>query len=338
MFGRVFDERGVDEQPSKRLIQAIITKFFSTVQKVQMIKSTPRIAVLIPAFNAEKILNIAIGSLNANKEPHDIIVVDDGSSLPIIEQIAPQKNLVVLRLEANQGISKALNYGLEYISSKGYEYIARLDADDKAMPERLAIQRKYLDENQDVMLIGTSVRIISEDGKYLSFNNMPLRNEEIRRGMFYNNCLFHPSWMFRSSLLKRGVRYNTKFDTAEDYAFLREVMHIGCVENLPLYLIDYTISSSGISQSKALKQRIKCLAVQLSYSNYWSIHFYLGLLKTVFVGLLKSWIKDSFFRGKSVRRDMSYHIETLADGEIPVFEWRPIRGLVLKGYKRSTIV
>src|SRR5271168_3896430 len=98
---------------------------------------SPRIAVLIAAYNAEKTINRAILSLNENKEPHDIIVVDDGSRAPVRDCIAPQSNLIVLRSEKNQGPSKARNMGLDYIMQRPYEYVAIFDADDISASDRL---------------------------------------------------------------------------------------------------------------------------------------------------------------------------------------------------------
>ena len=241
-----------------------------------------RIAVLIPAYNAETIIPRAIESLNQNKEPHDIIVVDDGSRQKLESMIAPQPNLVILRAAQNGGITRALNLGMKYIVQQGYEYLARLDADDTAAPERLALQREFMDMNQDIALAGSWGKVVSEtDNGVLFYLNHPTGHEEIMTKLYYNSPFLHPSLIIRTAILQQTGYYSEAYPSAEDYELVRRIAKIARLANIGKYLINYTSSTGGISQGKRKQQLITRMKVQMAYKNYLSPHFYLGLLKTI---------------------------------------------------------
>lgn len=245
-------------------------------------KSLPRIAVLIPAYNAEGTIEKALLSLAANQVPHDIVVVDDGSNMPLKDVISARDNMVVLRPEKNVGITRALNIGLRYIYDKGYEFVARLDADDAATPGRLAQQLAYMDAHTDVVLLGTWGRVVSEDGRPLFYLNHPTDHESILRHSWYNSAFIHPSMMLRTALLQQaGGYYEMYSHAAEDYELTRRLAKFGKLANLPEYMIDYTYSTCGISQKKRRYQLKSRLKIQWSYRDFANPHFYLGILKTL---------------------------------------------------------
>lgn len=241
----------------------------------------PRLAVLIPAYNAEAILPRALASLAENREPHDIIVVDDGSKIPLATSVAPQKNLVILRTPQNLGIAAALNLGLNYILSRDYEYVARLDADDIALPERLEVQRAFMDAHKGVALAGSAARIVSEKGEILHQISYPTDHDAIVRELFLNCCFFHPSLIIRLDVLRDMGLYDESFPPAEDYELERRIAKSYKVANIPLCLIDYTVSMQGITQSKWQFQNWQKLRVQWRYRDLREPRFYVGILKTI---------------------------------------------------------
>jgi glycosyltransferase involved in cell wall biosynthesis len=246
-----------------------------------MSRSLPRIAVLIPAYNAEKIISRALASLAANAEPHDIIVVDDGSKIPLADCLPAQPNLIILRAAKNLGVTGAMNFGLHYILDKEYEFVARLDADDTASPDRLALQRAFMDGHPDVALAGGWGRIVSEQGETLFHLHHPAEHKDIVRKSYYNTCFLHPTLMMRTSALRSFGVYNEKYPSAEDYELTRRFAQHQKVANLPRYLVNYTMSNKGISLSKRRQLLTTRLKIQWDYRNFRSLHFYLGLSKTL---------------------------------------------------------
>ena len=240
-----------------------------------------KIAVLIPAYNAEKIIHKAIDSLNLNKEPHDIIVIDDGSPTVLADHIPAQANLVIIRAEKNGGITKALNLGAQYILDNGYTYLARLDADDTASPDRLTLQREFMEANPDIALCGSWGKVVSEeDNSVLFYLNHPIEHEEIMQKLYYNSQFLHPSLIIRTEVLKEVGLFSEAYPSAEDYELIRRIGKKYKLANIGKYLINYTSSSGGISQKKRRQQLMTRLKIQLDYKNYASLHFYLGVIKT----------------------------------------------------------
>ncbi len=251
-----------------------------------MTSQTPRIAVLIPAYNTEKVIGHTLDSLKANKEPHDIIIIDDGSTTPLEGCVPPQNNLEIVRVPENSGVTKALNLGLTMILEQDYEYLARIDADDVASPDRLAMQRKFLDEHPEVGFVGSWGHFVSEEGKTVFHLHPPEDHDFIVKKLYYNNCFLHPSLMIRTSLLHSLGGYNEAYPSAEDYDILRRLSIHSKGANLPDYLINYMVSPTGISLSKRREQLFSRLKIQWSYRNWCSIHFYLGIAKTLCLGVM----------------------------------------------------
>lgn len=254
-----------------------------------------RIAVLMPAYKAEKTIQKALDSLKANAEPHDVIVVDDGSPVLLRDVLPPQPNITILRPDHNLGVTGATNFGLRYILDRSYEFIARLDSDDAVSADRLMLQRQFLDAHPDVVMVGGRGRVFSEEGEYLFAINCPLDHADILRASFYNSGFIHPAIMVRADAVRKIGVYSEEYPSAEDYEFTRRLSQSGHVANLPDYVIDYTISQGGISQSRRRSQLLSRLKVQWAYRDFGTPHFYLGMLKTLALLMtpvaLIAWIK-----------------------------------------------
>lgn len=246
----------------------------------------PRVVVLIPAHNAEATLGAALASLAANKEAHDIVIVDDASRKPVTESVSLPSNAVVLRLDRNRGVTAATNHGLRYILGRKYEYVARLDADDTASPTRLALQVEFMDRNPDVALSGGAGEVVSETGETLFYLNHPTDSTTIKKDLFYNSCFLQPTFIIRTTALQAYGLYDERYPNAEDYELVRRLSQQTKLANLPEYLIRYTVSSGGLSVSKRQQQLLMRLRVQLQYRDFSTIHFYLGLMKTAMLWMM----------------------------------------------------
>lgn len=241
----------------------------------------PRIAVLIPAHNAEKTLPAALASLAANDVPHDIVIVDDASRVEVKAAIHLPHNATVLRMERNVGVTRAANHGLRHILRCGYEYVARLDADDTTTPDRLSLQISYMDQNPLVALCGGAGHVVSEAGATLFHLNYPTGHDAIVKALYYNSCFLQPSFMIRTSALREFGLYDESFPNAEDYELVRRMARHAKLANLPHYIVNYTVSSGGLSVAKRRQQLRQRLRVQWRYRNFVSLHFYLGIMKTL---------------------------------------------------------
>lgn len=263
-------------------------------------KIRPRIAVLIPAYNADTSIGLSLASLQENKEPHDIVIVDDGSIVPLASIIPATPNLTILRSPQNEGIVGALNRGVAYILAQGYEYLARLDSDDISTPDRLTKQLAFLDTHPEIGAVGSWGKYISEEGNIVFHLNLPTDHDKIVREMYYNSQFIHPSMMFRTSLFKGYGDYHNGYPSAEDYELMRRLIRVTRVANLPDYMILYRVSKNGISLSKRKEQLLSRLRIQWKNQNWVAPDFYFGLMKTIILYLLPyrliTAIKRKFWR------------------------------------------
>ena len=171
-----------------------------------------RISVLLPIYNEEAHLAAALASLSDQTETNfEILAVDDGSTdgSPQILADCPDPRLRVIRRE-QAGIVAALNDGLAQARAP---YIARMDADDVARPDRLRLQADFLDAHPEVGLVASRVDYLGDReahrglALWLDWTNNLRSPEAIARERFVESPLVHPSVMFRRELFERHGGY-----------------------------------------------------------------------------------------------------------------------------------
>jgi len=181
------------------------------------------ISVVMAVYNAALTLTAALESLVRQTEPGwELIAVDDGStdaSSTILEAWGRRDRRIRLIRAERRGVVAALNTGLATASSS---LIARLDADDLCLPERLARQRRCLEAHPEVGLVASRVHFGGDTrraagyARYVSWTNRLLTHRQISLGRFVESPLAHPSVMFRRELVERWGRYEDG-DFPEDY-------------------------------------------------------------------------------------------------------------------------
>src|SRR5580700_3628902 len=155
----------------------------------------PVVSVLMPVFNAQKYLALAVESvLDQTFREFELIAVDDGSSdgsSGILEEFARQDTRVRVISRPNTGIVGALNDALAV--ARG-ELLARMDSDDVCLPGRFEAQVKYMREHPEVVLAGTQVMVIDEDGDSIApLRGLVLEHEQIEQALLATNWpLVHP--------------------------------------------------------------------------------------------------------------------------------------------------
>ncbi len=211
-----------------------------------MMGTAPRVSVLMPCYNAAGTLNGAVKSLlDQTLVDFEIVAVNDGSTDRTGEILsgwaqADDRFRVVDR--PHLGLVSALNTGLSFCRGG---YIARMDADDRSHPERLSLQAAYLDANPQVAVVSCRVQgfPIAElrDGYriYIEWLNALLTNEDIRREMFVESPIPHPSAMLRKQWLDQIGGYQ-EHGWAEDYdLWLRLYLEGAHFAKIPQVLLDW---------------------------------------------------------------------------------------------------
>ncbi len=212
---------------------------------------THLISVLMPVYNTkEEYLRASIESiLNQTFTDFEFIIVNDGSTNNAEEVILSYKdNRIKYVKQENQGIVGALNNAWSKASGK---YIARMDSDDIAYPERFAKQIKFLEENPEYSLVGSWAKIIPS-------KNIIKLPQDIKIMDLLADCMFiHPSIMFnKADFEKFNLQYETGFEYAEDYClYANAVKHLK-MTNLQEVLLDYRVYPEN-SSSKNRNVRIR---------------------------------------------------------------------------------
>lgn len=174
-----------------------------------------KISVLISVYGYEKYISGTITSiLNQTFNDFEFIIVDDGCKYDLknIVDSFNDKRIVYLKNYKNSGLTKSLITGLNYCKGK---YIARMDAGNIALPERLEKQYSFLEKNPDYYLVGSSVRLIDENSEEICIKMAITDFETIKKTLPMYNCFYHSSIMFRNE----GYSYREKFIYSQDYDF-----------------------------------------------------------------------------------------------------------------------
>lgn len=217
-----------------------------------MTSCCPLISVVLPAFNAEKYIADAVKSiLNQTVQDFELIVINDGSTdatTSILENLANEDNRIKVINQKNSGIVASLNEGIDV--ARGV-WIARMDADDIALPNRFARQLECLRQTGADICGGAVKRFGVSDRRIF---RPRLNDEAIKMQMLFSCPFAHPTVMMRTALV-RQLRYDAEWEKVEDYDLWERAAHAGWkMANVPEVLLLYRVHGSQISIANSARQ------------------------------------------------------------------------------------
>lgn len=212
----------------------------------------PKISVVMPVWNGEAHLREAVESiLSQTFGDFEFLILDDGStdSTPaILEEYASRDPRVRIIPLDHQGIVIALNRGVEEARS---DWIARMDCDDIAHPERLALQWQAVQGNPKVVLCHTQIRIFGED-RYVTTTGRFIRSNALTILRLCFNCsIVHPTVMFHRNAFLACGGYLPEERHAEDFGLWGRLVGNGTIVGIPRPLLDFRVHHTSISKKKA---------------------------------------------------------------------------------------
>ncbi|MFM0113450.1 glycosyltransferase [Paraburkholderia nemoris] len=238
------------------------------------------VAVLMPAYNGQADVDLTLTSFSESALIH-VLIVDDGSTPPIVAPAIANVKIEVLRMPQNGGIERALQTGIDALAQRGFRYAARIDAGDRSVPQRLAKQRVFMELHPQVAGLGMWTQVVTREGKPLFMLTPPAEPNEIRRLRFFRSCLAHPSMMLRVDAVRAVGNYRAAYPSAEDLdLFVRLMARYDCA-NLPELGLYYELNEGGISATKRRRQISSTLRLQLRYFNVTNLYDWLGLAKNL---------------------------------------------------------
>lgn len=227
-------------------------------EKSNQNKTFSLVSIIIPCYNAEKYVESAVRSImNQTYKNLEIILTDDCSTdgtFAILEKFAVEDSRIKLyKNETNLKIVKTLNNMIQLATGK---YIARMDADDISLPERIEKQVEFLEKNPGIAFCGTNAFIIDENGKCTGKTSLPITPEDNKFFLQFYSTFFHPTVMIRSEIYKQNL-YDENFLYAEDYELWARMIFEENLKgmNLPEFFFEYRIfkgQSSSIHQKKQI--------------------------------------------------------------------------------------
>lgn len=207
----------------------------------------------MPVHNGASYLDEAVASILRQTFPEfELLVVNDGSTdgTASILRSCTDCRLTVIENDGNLGVIASLNKGLE--AARG-EFVARMDADDIANPQRLQRQVHFLRKFPQIGLCGTWFQTFGEGRSRVV--RPPTRPEDLAARLFYESPLGHPTVMFRRALFAdHGLQYSLDYPHAEDYELWVRAAEITELANLPEVLLRYRQHWDQVSNLKTAKQ------------------------------------------------------------------------------------
>jgi glycosyltransferase involved in cell wall biosynthesis len=221
----------------------------------------PLVSVLIPVKNGSRFIDEAVESIISQTWKNlEIIIIDDGSSDDTMEKLkllAAKDTRIELQKSQGTGFVDALHQAATL--AKG-SYLARMDADDICLPNRLSTQMKIMMDRPDLVVLGTAAMQIDEVGREHGIMRMPSNSQTVRKQLRHSSCVIHPSVIMRSEAFKKCGGFRKPFMHALDYDLWLRMSRIGEIGNLPKILMYYRVHEESVTANNGKKQALKSAA------------------------------------------------------------------------------
>ncbi|MCM1235286.1 MAG: glycosyltransferase [Ruminococcus flavefaciens] len=209
----------------------------------------PKVSVLLPVYNGEQFLGEAIDSiLNQTFQDYELLILleygSNEASRKIVEGRKTDKRIhVIENTESKLGLAESLNCGMR--EAKG-EYIARMDADDISLPKRFEKQVKYLDSHPAIVMCGTAMKGLYDDG-HMDDRGYFTDPGSIRFECMLGNPFGHPTVMWRRDVFLREKLFYRNTPYSEDFELWKRVVELFPCANLKEYLLVYRLHGASAS-------------------------------------------------------------------------------------------
>ncbi|GAB1545552.1 hypothetical protein NUACC21_82280 [Scytonema sp. NUACC21] len=227
-----------------------------------MNKQIPKISVLMSVYNGSRYLRESVESiLNQTFTDFEFVIINDASTDNTWEILAEyakkDARIILIQNQENLGLTKSLNKGLKIVKA---EYIARQDADDVSLPERLAKQVSLLDRYPNIALVSCDIEYVDFEG-YLIGKDQNVCSPELVGWylLFYNRVAGHSQVIFRRELVINLNGYCERYRYSQDYELWCRIIKVSQIYILPEVLLKQRRHKKSISFAKASEQEVYLL-------------------------------------------------------------------------------
>lgn len=260
-----------------------------------MVKKNPIISVIMSVRNGEKFVSFAIESiLKQTFTDFEFIIIDDASqdNTNIILRKYKDPRIKLLKNNRKRGLTRSLNMALRIAKGK---YIARMDHDDIARKDRFQKQIDLLENNQDIGVLGSFVKLIDKNN-HLRRLTFPVSHKAIIKNLMSYNPIRHSTVIFRRNLIIEHGYYDEKLDGAEDYDLWLRLAKYTKLANLSLPLLKYRLHERSVSKTEEQKVLISAYKARLKavFLYGYSLRYLPYILLTMVSAYIPSKLKKHF--------------------------------------------
>lgn len=228
----------------------------------------PLVSVLMPVYNSETYLDQAIRSiLEQTFHDFELLIINDASTdrTATISVSYQDPRIRVIRNAINLGLTKSLNIGLQ--EAQG-EYIARLDADDISLPQRLEKQIHFLEQHPEIVLVGSLSKLINSAGETFDYRKSPIDPEVIKFSLLFGNSITHSSILFRKKPILEMGGYNESFRYAQDFELYSRLVTKYQLAVLPEILVKYRSHGQSVTLNQNSRQSAEDFTFLTAFHNW----------------------------------------------------------------------
>ena len=223
--------------------------------------------ILLPLHNGSKFLSRSISNLCEIAGPTDeILILDDGSTdltNQTVESLCKFDSRIIFHKFEHQGLVATLNQGIKLAKN---DFVARADVDDLYEKNRIEIQVKYLMANPKISAVFSDYKMVSPAGANLGTFPCAISPELTAFSLLCSQRTPHPSVMFRRCAVIAAGGYMPQDFPAEDLALWIRLTDRGRIASIPLVLLNYTVHSASITQTRQKQMREKSHVLRQQYA------------------------------------------------------------------------
>jgi glycosyltransferase involved in cell wall biosynthesis len=229
---------------------------------------TPKVSVLMPAYNAEKYISDSIDSILIQTfADFEFVIIDDCSTdktWDIIQEYSQKdKRIVAIKNEKNLGIAGNRNK-LKKLA-KG-EYIMWQDADDISMEGRMQMQVEVLDKDSSIGIVGGYLQFFDETGDF-NIRKYDSKDSVLRQNIFRYSPVAQPASMIRKNVLDKVGDYDLNYPPAEDLDMSFRIGKNYKFSNVQKIVLRYRETHTGATFTSLKKMELSTISIRLRYAS-----------------------------------------------------------------------
>lgn len=267
-----------------------------------------KIGILLPVYKNDKpeYFLKSIGSIlrQENCDFHIFVGIDGpvGDVLKTaLNESAKDQRVELVQFETNRGLACVLNDLVSICKEGGYDYYARMDADDISVNDRFEKQVKFLEDHPEVDVVGGAIEEIdgkgNTRGKHVEY---PSTHEDCRRFFRYRDCLAHPAVMFRARYFEKVVDgYRPEYRKNQDTMLWYDGFLNGCVfANIPDTVLHFRVNDDFYNRRNGWKRAKKMLTdrIRMNKELHYDVTANLFAFGMFCMTISPSWVKKFLYR------------------------------------------